>query len=73
MPYGEDPQLHSCNSKWLQTGLRYKAESSPVLCKCCGKGFAGTVDQMIGKEQGNAGRSSEDNFLLYPCSEHGIR
>lgn len=49
----------------MAPGTKQLYESSLVLRKCHGKGFAGTADQMTGKVQGNAGRSREDVFI--PC------
>lgn len=49
----------------MAPGTKQLHESSLVLCKCRGKGFTGTADQMIGRVQGNAGRSREDVFTPY--------
>ena len=48
----------------MAPGTKQLYESSLVLHKCHGKGFAGTADQMIGKVQGNAGRSREDVYTV---------
>lgn len=47
-------------------GTKQLYEPSLVLRKCHGKGFAGTADQMIGKLQGNTGRSRKKVFIPYP-------
>lgn len=49
----------------MAPGTKHLYESSLVLYKCHRKGFAGPLDQMIGKVQGNAGRSRKDMFTPY--------
>lgn len=50
----------------MAPGTKHLYESSFVLYKCHGKGFAGALDHIIGKVQGNAGRSRKNMFIPYP-------
>lgn len=47
-------------------GTKNLYESGFVLHRCHGKGFAGALDQMTGKVEGNAGRSRKNMFTPYP-------
>lgn len=50
----------------MAPGTKHLYESSFVLHKCHGKGFAVALDQMIGEVQGNEGKSKKDMFTPYP-------